>query len=220
VFLRSAAAAGSLVVAPAFLGGRRGYAWAEGTSLFPLGVASGDPDDDSVVLWTRLAADPLAANLPNEPITVAWQVALDPGMRRIVRQGIAVARPETAHTVRLLVGQLPRSQWLYHVLDTRHFRTDQPAEDGFGTTDTALAAANPQLAALLEQAVLAALAREVERARATGHGHALESADHCQAAFDGRAATRARRDRQSQGLLEHGRLGRLPKRTRAAHDGA
>lgn len=114
VFLRSAAAAGSLVVAPAFLGGRRGYAWAEGTSLFPLGVASGDPDDDSVVLWTRLAADPLAANLPNEPIRVAWQVALDPGMRRIVRQGIAVARPETAHTVRLLVGQLPQSQWLYY----------------------------------------------------------------------------------------------------------
>src|SRR5262245_10295811 len=114
-FLRSTLATAGLVVAPAFLRGVRGEAWAEGTSLFPLGVASGDPDEDSVVLWTRLAADPLAGGgLPNEPIAVGWQVALDPGMRRIVRQGTAVARPEAGHTVRILVGRLPENQWLYY----------------------------------------------------------------------------------------------------------
>lgn len=31
-----------------------------GSDLFTLGVASGDPLPDGVVLWTRLAADPLA----------------------------------------------------------------------------------------------------------------------------------------------------------------
>ncbi|HZF30100.1 MAG TPA: alkaline phosphatase D family protein [Gammaproteobacteria bacterium] len=114
-FLKNAAATAGLVIAPAFLRGMRGDAWAEGTSLFPLGVASGDPDEHSVVLWTRAALDPLAGGgLPNEPIAVGWQVALDPGMRRIVKQGVAVARPEVGHTVRLLVGGLPADQWLYY----------------------------------------------------------------------------------------------------------
>ena len=114
-FLRGTVATAGLVVAPAFLRGMRGEAWAQGTSLFPLGVASGDPDEHSVVLWTRLAADPLAGGgLPNQPIAVDWQVALDPGMQGIVRQGVAVARPETGHTVRILVGLLPPNQWLYY----------------------------------------------------------------------------------------------------------
>src|SRR5262245_59190722 len=114
-FLRSTVATAGLVVAPAFLRGLRGEAWAQGTSLFPLGVASGDPDEHSVVLWTRLAADPLSGGgLPNAGIAVRWQVALDPGMQRIVREGLAFARPETGHTVRILVGQLPPNQWLYY----------------------------------------------------------------------------------------------------------
>src|SRR5262245_59600904 len=103
-FLKGSVATAGLVIAPAFLSGMRGQAWAQGTSLFPLGVASGDPDEHSVVLWTRLAADPLAAGggLPNAGNAVRWQVALDPGMQRIVKQGLAFARPETGHTVRIL----------------------------------------------------------------------------------------------------------------------
>src|SRR5262245_63686671 len=95
-FLRGTVATAGLVVAPAFLRGIRGEAWAQGTSLFPLGVASGDPDEHSVVLWTRLAADPLAAGggLGKAGIAVRWQVALDPGMQRIVKPGLAFARPE------------------------------------------------------------------------------------------------------------------------------
>jgi alkaline phosphatase D len=33
-----------------------------GSSPFTLGVASGDPSADGVVLWTRLALDPLVEN--------------------------------------------------------------------------------------------------------------------------------------------------------------
>ena len=114
--LKGAVATAGLVTASAFMRSARSDAWADGTLLFPLGVASGDPDEHSVVLWTRLAADPLVADgaLPNESIAVGWEVARDSGMRRIVRHGVTVARPETGHAVRLLVGALPADEWLYY----------------------------------------------------------------------------------------------------------
>src|SRR5688572_23165404 len=46
--------------------------------LFALGVASGDPDPSSVVLWTRLAPAPLAGGgMPPGDVTVHWEVAHD-----------------------------------------------------------------------------------------------------------------------------------------------
>lgn len=42
---------------------------------FSLGVASGEPLPDSVVLWTRLAPDPLhGGGMPPENVMVRWQV--------------------------------------------------------------------------------------------------------------------------------------------------
>ncbi len=41
---------------------------------FPLGVASGDPLADRVVLWTRLLRE---TPLPSRAIPVSWQVAHD-----------------------------------------------------------------------------------------------------------------------------------------------
>ncbi|MGW1882533.1 PhoD-like phosphatase N-terminal domain-containing protein [Streptomyces sp. NPDC001970] len=38
------------------------------TAPFTLGVASGDPDHHSVVLWTRLAPDPLNAETGGMPV--------------------------------------------------------------------------------------------------------------------------------------------------------
>ena len=42
--------------------------------LFRLGVASGDPLPDAVVLWTRLVNDPLVdgGGLPDQPLPVRW----------------------------------------------------------------------------------------------------------------------------------------------------
>ena len=50
---------------------------------FTLGVASGDPRPDGVVLWTRLAPEPLkpAAACRPEPVPVGWEVAADERMR-------------------------------------------------------------------------------------------------------------------------------------------
>ncbi len=68
---------------------------------FTLGVASGSPQADSVVLWTRLVSTGLFGNstLPDTAITVRWQVAHDAAFARVVRQGQVQALPELAHSV-------------------------------------------------------------------------------------------------------------------------
>ena len=55
---------------------------------FPLGVASGDPWPDSVVLWTRLAPEPLeGGGMPMANVEVGWEIARDRAFRTIVTQG-------------------------------------------------------------------------------------------------------------------------------------
>jgi alkaline phosphatase D len=71
-----------------------------GRDPFRLGVASGDPWPDSVVLWTRLAPEPLTGGgMPPEPVEVAWEVAEDDAFRWIVARGTVLALPERAHAV-------------------------------------------------------------------------------------------------------------------------
>ena len=74
---------------------------------FTLGVASGNPAPDGVVLWTRLAPEPLSPD-PERPggmaplvVPVRWEIADDPAMRRVVQQGDADAAPEFAHSVHI-----------------------------------------------------------------------------------------------------------------------
>jgi len=77
---------------------------------FSLGVASGDPLPDGVVLWTRLAPDPLAPDgrggMPDRRVPVRWEVAEDERFRRRVRAGRAFAVPELGHAVHVEVGGL------------------------------------------------------------------------------------------------------------------
>ena len=48
------------------------------TYPFPLGVASGDPWPTSVVLWTRLAPEPLdGGGMPMANVEVGWEIARD-----------------------------------------------------------------------------------------------------------------------------------------------
>lgn len=65
---------------------------------FTLGVASGDPLPDGVVLWTRLAPEPAAGGgMAPERVTVGWEIAGDDAFRAIVRSGSTVATPALAH---------------------------------------------------------------------------------------------------------------------------
>ncbi|HPB44927.1 MAG: alkaline phosphatase D family protein [Microthrixaceae bacterium] len=83
--------------------------------VFSLGVASGDPTDTSVMLWTRLVADPLAAAtaMGERDLEVAYDVALDEGFERLVASGLASAPARLAHSVHLDVTGLDPGSW-YH----------------------------------------------------------------------------------------------------------
>src|SRR5262249_38797331 len=81
---------------------------------FALGVASGSPRADSVVLWTRLAVNNTnGGGLDPVAVDVRWEVAEDEGFRKIVRKGIAVAAPERAHALHVEVDGLAAARG-YH----------------------------------------------------------------------------------------------------------
>lgn len=86
------------------------------TDPFLLGVASGDPLPDGVVLWTRLAPRPLEpmGGLPFVSYPVEWQVAEDLGFARVVRAGTATAAAEYGHSVHVDVrGLKPGREYFY-----------------------------------------------------------------------------------------------------------
>lgn len=71
------------------------------TNPFTLGVASGYPEANALVLWTRLAPEPLApgGGMPPAPVAVDWEVASDDGFRQVRRRGTLYATPDWAHSV-------------------------------------------------------------------------------------------------------------------------
>jgi len=81
---------------------------------FTLGVASGDPLPDAVLLWTRLAMDPLkGGGMGTAPVDVQWTIARDEAMNDIVRTGKVSAIAELAHSVHVDVTDLEpdRGYW-------------------------------------------------------------------------------------------------------------
>jgi alkaline phosphatase D len=72
---------------------------------FALGVASGDPTPNGVVLWTRLAPRPLDPDggMPASAVPVQWAVATGPRLRDVVRRGRVVATPALGHAVHVEV---------------------------------------------------------------------------------------------------------------------
>ena len=82
---------------------------AEASHPFSLGVASGDPLPDGVVLWTRLAGAALPASVP-----VAWEVAEDEGFRQVVQAGTAEALATAGHSLHVeLAGLRPGRHYWY-----------------------------------------------------------------------------------------------------------
>ena len=85
------------------------------TSPFTLGVCSGDPTPDGVVLWTRLAIDPLnGGGMPKQPLEVQWQIATDERLSQVVQSGRTMASPEWAHSVHVEVSGLQPHSWYWY----------------------------------------------------------------------------------------------------------
>ncbi len=82
---------------------------------FTLGVASGDPDATSVVLWTRLAPRPLepGGGLPPVSYDVVWELAHDEAFLRPVASGVARATPQLGHSVHVEVAGLAPDRWYW-----------------------------------------------------------------------------------------------------------
>ena len=82
---------------------------------FQLGVASGDPEPDGVVLWTRLAPSPLTgAGLPPRPVRVRWEVAAEESFSNVIRKGTALAVPQLGHSVHVEVDGLQPARWYFY----------------------------------------------------------------------------------------------------------
>lgn len=83
---------------------------------FQLGVASGDPLPDSVILWTRLAVRPLEpqGGMPYGRIKVDWEISEDRAFTRRAKHGSAWATPEYGHSVHVDVrGLKPGREYFY-----------------------------------------------------------------------------------------------------------
>ena len=111
-FLETAAALGASL---AWVGPARGSRvdWKERRDLYPQGVASGDPDPNSVILWTRR---PFAQGT-RQLLTV--EVAEDEAFSRVIAQAKAPVSSASDWTSRVLIGGLePAHVYWYRFTDT------------------------------------------------------------------------------------------------------
>lgn len=85
-----------------------------GAFHFPQGLASGDPQPDAVMLWTRVEALDPDATLPNGDIDLYVQVAEDLSFERVVAEQAVRAGTASDHTVRIFVQGLAPDRVYYY----------------------------------------------------------------------------------------------------------
>lgn len=85
-------------------------------SVFTLGVASGDPLPDSVILWTRLAPKPLELDggMGKASATVEWEIARDEAFTQERQSGTYEATETYGHSVHIDVKGLTPDTWYYY----------------------------------------------------------------------------------------------------------
>jgi alkaline phosphatase D len=71
------------------------------TTPFRLGVASGYPQEDGMILWTRLVPEPIVQPTLDEvdDIELVFEIARDPDFRQVVQRGLTRAEAVFAHSV-------------------------------------------------------------------------------------------------------------------------
>jgi alkaline phosphatase D len=92
---------------------------------FTHGVASGDPRQDRVLLWTRYVPP------RGDAAPLAYEVAEDVGFGRIVTRGEAVASAETDYCAKPAVAGLASGRWYYY-----RFSAPDGARSAIGRTRT------------------------------------------------------------------------------------
>lgn len=77
------------------------------SALFDQGVASFDPTDSQVIIWTRYTTR-------RPSVSIAWQVASDSGFQNLVRSGTATTDSARDYTVAVELKELESGQKLYY----------------------------------------------------------------------------------------------------------
>jgi alkaline phosphatase D len=86
----------------------------EPSFTFAQGVASGDPQRNRVILWTR--ATPVD---PSETLRVRWEVATDPGMKQVRQSGRVTTDRRRDFTVKVDAAGLEPGVTYYYQFETR-----------------------------------------------------------------------------------------------------
>jgi len=105
-------------------------------SPFGLGVASGYPGPDGMVLWTRLLGVPDSASVP-----VRWEIAHDERFSSMAGKGELEATAEWAHSVRAEPRGLEPGRWYFY----RFIAGGQASPVGRTRTSPAAGSAAPRL---------------------------------------------------------------------------
>ncbi len=95
------------------------------------GVASGDPTDDSVIIWTRVTTSKIE-------VSVDWRVATDIGMGNVVASGTTTTNPDRDYTVKIDVSGLDPDTYYYYEFAALGFNSQR------GRTKTAPTGNNQQ----------------------------------------------------------------------------
>ena len=82
---------------------------------FYFGVASGDPHQTNVIIWTKVWVE------NQQPVKVKWQVASDTSIQNIVAQGEGEAMLSSAYTVKILVENLKPSTTYFYRFESDGF---------------------------------------------------------------------------------------------------
>jgi alkaline phosphatase D len=111
-FLSTAAAMGATLAWSSKVAARSAVPSQQRRDLYPQGVASGDPDHHSVILWTRRPFDGAAAR------ELTAEIALDPDFDKVVATVRTPVSPAADWTTRVLVAGLkPRTTYWYRFTD-------------------------------------------------------------------------------------------------------
>jgi alkaline phosphatase D len=115
--IKTAAALGATLAWPSMFAGAGARApksaWTERRDLYPQGVASGDPQPDSVLLWTRHGGGAKKLRV---------EVATDPDFHHIVTRAEAALSADADGTCRVLAAGLePRQVYWYRFTDEHGF---------------------------------------------------------------------------------------------------
>ena len=199
--------AGALTFAPALLR----HATAADTPRFALGIASGQPRADGMVLWTRLTGAELG-----ERVNVRWEVAEDERFTRIVASGEEPAEAAWAHSVHAeptgLADELGMKLYYWHVMDSGKDSVDllRRLLDRFGTGLAYVLVRNQ-----VRGADFSGLEQSGEQARAIGMGahvvsvkklneHVIQKIDSASSSFW--QAKASDRDSTGLGLMDRQRV--------------